>query len=153
MLPRAESRRASVLAGVVLALHVLGFGLLIGSGELLGAGIGITAYTLGLRRAFDGEHLGAIDTTTRKLMGEGQRPLSVGFFFSLGHSTIVFALGVLVVVGVRGLGRAVADPGSGLHQATGVIGPLVSGTFLIAIGLVNLAVLFSVAGIFRRMRH
>ena len=81
----------------------MGFGLLfavvvphhydLGASGVFGVGVGITAYTLGLRHAFDADHIGAIDNTTRKLMSEGQRPLSVGFFFSLGHSTIVFVLG------------------------------------------------------------
>src|SRR3954464_4162044 len=133
MLTRAEWRRASVLAGVVLALPVLGFGLVIGSGELLGAGIGLAAYTLGLRHAFDADHIGAIDNTTRKLMGEGQRPLSVGFFFSLGHSTIVFALAALIALGTKGIAESAR-----VHEVTGVVGPAVSGTFLIAIGLLNL---------------
>jgi len=113
----------------------------------------MTAYTLGLRHAFDADHIGAIDNTTRKLMNEGQRPLSVGFFFSLGHSTVVFALGAVVVLGVRGLSGAVQDDGSTLHQATGLIGPLVSGSFLFLIGILNLVVLVSIVGIFRRMRH
>jgi high-affinity nickel-transport protein len=86
-------------------------------------------------------------------MSEGQRPLSVGFFFSLGHSTIVFALGALVTLGVRGLSGAVADDGSALHQATGVIGPVVSGSFLFLIGILNLVILVSIVRIFRRMRH
>src|SRR3954469_18565452 len=133
MLTRAEWRRASVLAGVVVALHVLGFALLIGSGALLGAGIGITAYALGLRHAFDADHIGAIDNTTRKLMGEGERPLSVGFFFSLGHSTIVFALAALIALGAKGIGESPR-----VHELAGVVGPAVSGTFLIVIGLLNL---------------
>src|SRR4051812_45885961 len=120
---------------------------------VFGAGIGITAYTLGLRHAFDADHIGAIDNTTRKFMSEGQRPLSVGFFFSLGHSTIVFVLGALVVLGVRGLGGEVQDDGSSLHQATGVVGPVVSGSFLLLIGVLNLVILANVFGIFRRMRH
>ena len=86
-------------------------------------------------------------------MSEGQRPLSVGFFFSLGHSTIVFALGTLVVLGVRGLSGAVADDSSTLHQATGLVGPVVSGTFLFVIGILNLVILVSIVGIFRRMRR
>jgi high-affinity nickel-transport protein len=125
----------------------------LGGGGAFGLGLGITAYTLGLRHAFDADHIGAIDNTTRKLMNEGQRPLSVGFFFSLGHSTIVFGLGVLVTFGVRGLSGAVGDDGSTLHQATSVIGPAVSGSFLFLIGMLNLMVLASVLGIFRRMRH
>ena len=60
----------------------------------------MTAYTLGMRHAFDADHISAIDNTTRKLMAEGKRPLSVGFWFSLGHSTIVFALAILLSIGV-----------------------------------------------------
>jgi high-affinity nickel-transport protein len=159
----AEWRRAGGLAAVVLGLHVVGFFLLLavvaphhydlGASGAFGIGLGLTAYTLGLRHAFDADHIGAIDNTTRKLMGEGQRPLSVGFFFSLGHSTIVFALGVLVVVGVRGLSGAVADDGSTLHQTTGLIGPAVSGSFLFLIGMLNLVVLVSILRIFARMRR
>jgi high-affinity nickel-transport protein len=160
----AEWRRAAALAFVILALHIVGFGLLLvfvvpnhfdlgaGSG-VFGIGIGITAYTLGLRHAFDADHIGAIDNTTRKLMTDGQRPLSVGFFFSLGHSTIVFALAALFAIGVRGLSGDVSNDNSALHKATGVIGPTISGSFLFIIGLINLAVLLSIMRIFRRMRH
>jgi len=159
----AEWRRVALLASVVAGLHVVGFFLLIavvaprayelGATGVFGVGLGITAYTLGLRHAFDADHIAAIDNTTRKLMAEGQRPLSVGFWFSLGHSTIVFALGVLVVIGVRGLSGAVEDEGSGLRQATALIGPLVSGTFLLVIGLLNLVILVSIVQIVRRMRR
>ena len=152
-----------MLAAVVLGLHVAGFVLLLavvapqryalGATGVFGVGLGITAYTLGLRHAFDADHIAAIDSTTRKLMAEGQRPLSVGFWFSLGHSTIVFALGVLVVAGVRGLSGALEDDGSALQAATGVIGPVVSGTFLVLIGLLNLAILVSILGVFARMRR
>ena len=158
-----EWRRAALLAAVVAGLHVVGFLLLLavvaprhyslGAGGVFGVGVGITAYTLGLRHAFDADHIGAIDNTTRKLMSEGQRPLSVGFFFSLGHSTIVFALGVLVSIGVRGLSGAVEDDSSSLHQATGVVGPVVSGSFLFLIGVLNLIVLVGIVRIFRRMRR
>jgi high-affinity nickel-transport protein len=158
-----EWRRAAVLAGVIVGLHVVGFFILLafvvpndyslGASGAFGLGVGITAYTLGLRHAFDADHIGAIDNTTRKLMSEGQRPLSVGFFFSLGHSTIVFALGALVTLGVRGLSGAVQDDSSTLHQATGLVGPVVSGSFLFLIGILNLIILVSIVGIFRRMRH
>jgi high-affinity nickel-transport protein len=160
----AEWRRAAGLAAVVVGLHLVGFGLLFafvvpghfqlgGSTGMFGVGVGVTAYTLGLRHAFDADHIGAIDNTTRRLMADGQRPLSVGFFFSLGHSSVVFALAALFAIGVRGLGGAVADGGSGLHQATGVVGPAVSGTFLLLIGVVNLVVLVGILRIFGRMRH
>jgi high-affinity nickel-transport protein len=148
-----EWRRAAGLAAVVVGLHVVGFALLVLAGGVVGAGVGMTAYTLGLRHAFDADHIGAIDNTTRKLMSEGQRPLAVGFFFSLGHSTIVLALGLLVSAGVRGLSGAVRDDGSTLHQAAGLVGPVVSGAFLVLIGILNLVILVSIARIFRRMRH
>jgi high-affinity nickel-transport protein len=157
----AEWRRAGALAAAVVALHVAGFFILLvlvvphdytlGSGAF-GLGVGITAYVLGLRHAFDADHIGAIDNTTRKLMAEGRRPLGAGFFFALGHSTIVFVLGLAVVFGVRSVSGAVADDSSTLHQATGLVGPVVSGSFLLLIGLLNLAILIGIVRLFRRMR-
>jgi high-affinity nickel-transport protein len=148
---------------VILGFTVVGFFLLLalvvpgqyrlGSSGAFGVGVGITAYMLGVRHAFDADHIAAIDNTTRRLMGRGQRPLSVGFFFALGHSTIVFLLGGLVAFGIRGIGGAVQDDGSLLHGATGLIGPTVSGVFLIAIGVLNLAVLVGILRIFGRMRQ
>ncbi len=159
----AEWRRAGMLAFVIAMLHVIGFVLLfgfvvpkhlsLGASGAFGIGVGITAYTLGMRHAFDADHIGAIDNTTRKLMTDGQRPLSVGFFFSLGHSTIVFALAALFAVGVRGLSGAVSSDSSTLHQATGLVGPTVSGTFLFVIGILNLLVLIGIVKIFMRMRQ
>ncbi len=90
--------------GVIIALHVIGWGTLVFlvapehfnlGDKVLGIGVGLTAYTLGMRHAFDADHIAAIDNTTRKLMEDGQRPLGVGFFFSLGHSTVVFVLALL----------------------------------------------------------
>jgi high-affinity nickel-transport protein len=151
------------MAFVIVGLTGIGFFVLIalvapgdyslGASGAFGVGIGITAYTLGARHAFDADHIAAIDNTTRRLMGQGQRPLTVGFFFALGHSTIVCLLGVLVAVGVRGLGGAVQDDSSLLRDATGLIGPTVSGVFLVAIGLLNLAVLIGILRIFRRMKR
>ena len=159
----SEWRTVALMAAVIVGLTVAGFFILIalvvphgyslGSSGAFGLGVGVTAYTLGLRHAFDADHIGAIDNTTRKLMNDGQRPLSVGFFFSLGHSTIVFVLGALVTVGVRGLSGAVENDGSFLHKATGLIGPLVSGSFLFIIGILNLIILVSIFRIFRRMRE
>jgi high-affinity nickel-transport protein len=159
----AQWRRAALLAVFIVGLHVVGFGLLfglvvpahlsLGSTGAFGVGVGITAYTLGMRHAFDADHIAAIDNTTRKLMSEGQRPLSVGFFFSLGHSTIVFVLAAAFAMGIKGLSGAVENRGSTLHQATGLIGPTVSGTFLVVIGVINLVVLMGIVKVFRRMRH
>jgi high-affinity nickel-transport protein len=149
----AEWRRAAALAVVVVGLHLVGLVMLVGAGGVFGVGVGITAYTLGLRHAFDADHIAAIDNTTRKLMSEGQRPLSVGFFFSLGHSTIVFALAAVFAIGIRGVSGAVESDGSTLHQATGLVGPVVSGAFLFLIGILNLIILVSIARIFRGMRR
>jgi nickel/cobalt transporter (NiCoT) family protein len=161
-LDRAEWRRAGLLAAAIVALHVVGFGLLfgfvapqhlqLGSG-VFGIGVGITAYTLGMRHAFDADHIGAIDNTTRKLMSDGQRPLSVGFFFSLGHSSIVFLLAIGLAVGIKGLSGDVANDDSALHSATGLIGPTVSGSFLFLIGILNLVVLIGIVRVFLRMRQ
>jgi high-affinity nickel-transport protein len=162
-LTRAEWGRVAGMAAVILGLTGLGLFLLLafvaphqsglGNGAVFGVGIGITAYTLGMRHAFDADHIAAIDNTTRKLMTDGQRPLSVGFFFSLGHSTIVFLLALGFTIGIKGLNGAVSDDGSTLHEATGLIGPTVSGTFLFAIGILNLLVLISIVKIFRNMRR
>src|SRR6476620_10007590 len=145
---RSEWRRAGAMAAAIAGLHVLGFGSLIlvvmpqhyklGAAGTFAIGTGLTAYTLGLRHAFDADHIAAIDNTTRKMMSEGKRPLSVGFFFSLGHSTIVFGLCLLLAAGVRALAGQLSNDRSSLQQATGVWGTSVSGFFLIAIGLVNL---------------
>ncbi len=159
----AEWRRAAGLFAVILALHVIGFGLLfgavvpggfdLGNGAAYGVGIGITAYTLGMRHAFDADHIAAIDNTTRKLMTDGQRPLSVGFFFSLGHSSIVFILAGLFAWGVKGLSGEVSNSNSMLHNMASVIGPSISGVFLLLIGLLNLFILVGILKVFRRMRH
>ena len=158
-----EWRRAALLGGAVLGLHALGFFLLIavvaphryrlGASGVFGAGIGITAYTLGLRHALDADHIAAIDNTTRKLMSEGKRPLSVGFWFSLGHSTIVFALAVLLAIGVRSLAGPVQRGDSQLRQVTGWVGTLVSGGFLYVIAALNVVILCGILGVFRAMRR
>jgi high-affinity nickel-transport protein len=157
---RSERRRLALLVAAIGTLHVAGVGLLAitapqhlslgAGGATFGVGLGVTAYTLGMRHAFDADHISAIDNTTRKLLADGRRPVTVGFWFSLGHSTVVFALAVLLALGLRGLRGDVADDGSTLQHATGVIGPVVSGTFLVAIGLFNLATLRGVARQLRR---
>jgi nickel/cobalt transporter (NiCoT) family protein len=159
----SEWRRVGGLAAAVIGLHVVGFVTLVafvvpqhfslGKQGVFGLGIGITAYTLGLRHAFDADHIAAIDNTTRKLMADGKRPLSVGFFFSLGHSTIVFLLAFLFVVGVRALGGQVTHADSSLHQVTGVVGTSVSGSFLYLIAIINLVILISIVKVFRAMRR
>jgi high-affinity nickel-transport protein len=105
-----------------------------------------------MRHAFDADHIAAIDNTTRKLVSDGKRPLSVGFFFSLGHSTIVFVLALLLNFGIRGLNGAVKNSHSALHTWTGFIGTIVSGGFLYLIAALNLVILFGIVAVFREMR-
>ncbi|OKI10296.1 nickel transporter [Streptomyces sp. CB02923] len=158
---RQEWTRLGGMAAFILALHVIGWFTLVvivapahyslGT-KSFGIGIGVTAYTLGMRHAFDADHIAAIDNTTRKLMGDGQRPLSVGFWFSLGHSSVVFGLAFLLSLGVRALADPVRDDGSQLHNITGLIGTTVSGVFLYVIAAVNLLILAGIWKVFRRMR-
>src|SRR5215469_12486492 len=97
---------------VVVALNVVGWSLLaaalgghphLSQAKTFGLGTGVLAYTLGMRHAFDADHIAAIDNTTRKLVGEGKRPLGAGFFFSLGHSSVVLVLAVILNFGLRAI--------------------------------------------------
>ena len=161
VLTPSEWARAGGMAATVLVLNVAGWGMLaaalhghyhITKTEIFGVGTGILAYTLGMRHAFDADHIAAIDNTTRKLVSEGKRPLSVGFFFSLGHSSVVFVLALLLNFGIRALNSQVRNNGSTLHEVTGIIGTMVSGTFLFLIAALNVVVLVSIAKVFRQMR-
>jgi high-affinity nickel-transport protein len=165
-LTRQDWRSLLGMYGFILVLHVVGFGVLIafvvpkaydlgGTTGIYGVGVGVLAYTLGLRHAFDADHIAAVDNTTRKLLADnpGRKPLSVGFWFSLGHSTIVFGLTFLLSVGVRALAGQVEDDGSELHSVTGIVGASVSGIFLWILGVLNLAVLVGIVRVFNRMRH
>jgi high-affinity nickel-transport protein len=173
-LTRRDWRSLSGMLGFIVALHVVGFGILfglvapqhyhIGGGHpVFTIGVGVLAYTFGLRHAFDADHIAAVDNTTRKLLADNAdrellgeptrpRPLSVGFWFSLGHSTIVFGLAFLLALGVKALAGPVENDNSGLHAVTGVIGASVSGVFLWILGILNFAVLLGILRIFREMR-
>jgi len=157
----AEWARFSAMAVTVIGLNVLGWVMVasavsghyhITSKEVFGFGTGALAYTLGMRHAFDADHIAAIDNTTRKLVNEGKRPLSVGFFFSLGHSTVVFALAVLLNFGIRALDNQVRDNTSALHNVTNVVGTSVSGFFLYLIAALNAVILVGILRVFREMR-
>ena len=160
-LKRPEWVRVAGMAAVVILLNVAGWLLLtravghhfhISQTKLFGLGTGVLAYTLGMRHAFDADHIAAIDNTTRKLVGEGKRPLATGFFFSLGHSSVVLLLAVALSFGIRALNLQVSQQSSGLHSATTIVGTSVSGTFLYLIALVNLFVLVSIIRLYREMR-
>ena len=161
-LDRTDWATVAAMGAVVLVLHLLGWAVLVfgvapqhitlGSAGVFGVGLGVTAYLLGVRHAFDADHIAVIDNTTRKLVGEGTRSLSAGFWFSLGHSSVVFALAFLLAIGVRAVVGPVRDENSPLLQTLGLVGSLVAGTFLILIGLSNLFAAVGIAKVFRRMR-
>ncbi|WP_448640598.1 HoxN/HupN/NixA family nickel/cobalt transporter [Geodermatophilus sp. URMC 63] len=157
-----EWRSIGGMAAFVLLLHVVGWGVLVfavapaeyplGSTGVLGVGVGLTAYMLGVRHAFDADHIASIDNTTRKLVAEGTPSVSTGFWFSLGHSSVVFAASLLLVAGVRSVAGVVQSDDNSVGQALGLVGTLVAGTFLLLIGLMNLGSAVGIARVFRRMR-
>jgi nickel/cobalt transporter (NiCoT) family protein len=153
----SERRRAALMFVVIVALHIIGFFVFIVfvvPGHYKGLGIGVAglAYSLGLRHAFDTDHISAIDNTTRKLMNEGKRPLSIGFWFSLGHSTIVVAIGVGIVIAEKAVYGAVSNSNSRLEQFGGIFGTIVSAAFLYLIGILNLVILAGIFRVFKAMR-
>jgi high-affinity nickel-transport protein len=161
-LSRDEWRRLGAMGAAVLLLHAVGFtllGLAVAGGYHLsgtttfGFGTGVLAYTLGMRHAFDADHIAAIDNTTRKLMSEGRRPLGVGFFFSLGHSSVVFTLTVLLGLGLKAVGTGLSNQDSGLHKWGGLVGTSVSGGFLYLIAALNVVVLVGICKVFLEMRR
>jgi high-affinity nickel-transport protein len=168
-LTRADRRSLLGMAGVVVLLHVVGFGVLFGlvvphhfrlggPHPVFNVGVGVLAYTFGLRHAFDADHIAAVDNTTRKLLADAERdgtrrkPLSVGFWFSLGHSTIVFMLAFLLTAGVKQLAGQVGSDDSQLHRTTGLIGASISGAFLWLLAILNMVVLAGILRVFREMR-
>jgi high-affinity nickel-transport protein len=119
----------------------------------VGVGVGVTAWTLGARHAFDADHIAAIDNSTRKLMADGKRPLGTGFFFALGHSTVLLVAGVAITLAARPVFHAVVRPTSTFETAGGTIGTLVSAGFLWLIASLNLVVLGGIVGVFRELRR
>lgn len=169
-LSRADRISLAGMYGVIVLLHLVGFIVLFafvvpnnyqlgGDHPVFTIGVGVLAYTLGLRHAFDADHIAAVDNTTRKLIADNtaagldRKPLSVGFWFSLGHSTIVFTLAFLLAVGVRALVGPVENESSTLHTITGTIGPSVSGIFLWIIGILNLVALLGIIKVLRELRQ
>jgi nickel/cobalt transporter (NiCoT) family protein len=161
----SATERVRVLAmyGSILAMHVVGFGIFVlfvlpAHYKLFGIGLSITAYTLGLRHAFDADHISAIDNTTRKVLsdrlGTGEpRPFGFGYFFSLGHSTIVVVMGIGLIVAEKTVLPEVTHTGSALHTFGSSAGTIVSAVFLFLIGLMNLVVLAGIVRVFRSMRR
>ncbi|MGH8994616.1 MAG: HoxN/HupN/NixA family nickel/cobalt transporter [Acidimicrobiales bacterium] len=161
-LTRREWGRLGAMGTGVLSLNVAGWLIFIFAvaphhfrfkGLGLGIGVAITAWTLGARHAFDADHISAIDNTTRKLMADGRRPLGTGFFFALGHSSVIIAAGVGLAVAARAVFGAVIDPNSGFETTGGVIGTSMAATFLYLIAALNLVVLVGIFKVFRGMRR
>lgn len=149
------------ILGTVVALHVVGWGLFIyynsnpeyhgladSKGVLVYAGAGALAYSFGLRHAFDADHIAAIDDTTRLMLAKGKKPLGVGLFFSLGHSTVVLALSIFVAFAAQ---KAIKFQ-EGFAETGGIIGTSVSGLFLYLIGILNLVILVGIIGVWRKAK-
>ncbi|MBV8348780.1 MAG: HoxN/HupN/NixA family nickel/cobalt transporter [Mycolicibacterium sp.] len=158
---RRDWLEVGVLAAAIALLHLIGFGALVMivaphhyqvGAQVFGIGLGVTAYTFGLRHAFDADHIAAIDNTTRKLTADGKKPKAVGFWFAMGHSMMVLLLAVLVIAGTKAAGALLDDDSSARH-ALGVAGTLASGGFLYLIGIINLVALIGIWRVFRAMRR
>jgi high-affinity nickel-transport protein len=158
---RDEKVRVGLLFGAVAALHVVGFGLFAhynsiakyhqiadSKGTLLYAGAASLAYVFGLRHAFDADHIAAIDDTTRLLLQKGKKPLGVGFFFSLGHSSIVFGLSFGIAVAAK----AATGFQKSFEGIGGVIGASVSGCFLYIVAGFNFVILMGILRTWREMK-
>lgn len=152
---RGERRRLGAFFGGVGALHVAGWGLLLlySAHHPAFLALGGLAYTFGLRHAFDADHISAIDNTTRKLLQTGQKPVGVGFFFSLGHSTVVFLIAVALGLAVKSIVQGVVGGNGELRNIGGAVGTLVSGGFLVLIGILNLVILLDIVRVYRKMRR
>jgi high-affinity nickel-transport protein len=159
-----EWRKINWMMSSIISLHVVGFFILLAfvmpaHYKNFGIGLGALAYSLGLRHAFDADHISAIDNTTRKILNdrsgiEGKnRPLSLGYWFSLGHSTIVVIIGAGMVLAERAVFSAVSNNHSGLERFGGVFGTIVSASFLFLIGLMNIVILVGIWRVFRSLRQ
>jgi nickel/cobalt transporter (NiCoT) family protein len=158
----AERVRLTVMAAVIFILNAGGWAIFVFTvmphhfqyARLgVGLGVAVTAWTLGLRHAFDADHLSAIDNVTRKLMADGQRPLATGFFFSLGHSTVIVAVGAGISIAAHAVFGAVVNPSSTFETVGGTIGTGLAACFLYLIAGLNLVVLAGIARVFRDMRR
>ncbi len=151
---RGERRRLAGFFGGVGLLHVAGWGLLLAAaaGQPTILALGGLAYTFGLRHAFDADHISAIDNTTRKLLQDGRKPVGVGFFFSLGHSTVVFIIAAALGLTVKWIVEGVAGNGGQLRTVGGMLGTVVSGGFLVLIGVLNLVILLDIVRVYRKLK-
>jgi high-affinity nickel-transport protein len=150
-LSRKEKAKIAIIFSVLIAFTTLGFFLsfVIGKITVVLAGLGLICYVFGLRHGTDADHIAAIDNTTRKLIQEGKRPCTVGMWFSIGHSTIVVAL----IVGLVLATRVIASNIPALQSTGAIIGTLVSGGFLWIIGLINAIIVVGIYKIFKTLKE
>lgn len=150
----AERRRLAGVVSAIVTLHIVGWSLYLWQAHSIGAassfaGAGTLAYVLGMRHAFDADHIAAIDDTTRLMMLRGRRPVGVGFFFALGHSSVVLILAVITAVAATQLSSSGLD---GVRAVGGTISVLVAITFLFLVAFLNVAVLRGLVGLWRQYR-
>jgi high-affinity nickel-transport protein len=150
---RAERMRLSGILGIIAILHVVGWSLyfyyshnLAAAGSFTAAGV--TAYVLGMRHAFDADHIAAIDDTTRLMLQRGRRSVGVGFFFAMGHSTVVLVLSTVIALAAGAATTAQIDS---FRQVGGAISVVVAMGFLLLVAALNAVVLRGIAGLWRRM--
>lgn len=145
-----EWARLAGLYGVIGLLHVVGWGLYLHYCASFPAlvGLGFAAYLFGLRHAFDIDHIAAIDDTVRYMLYKGRRPLGVGFFFSLGHSSVVLVLSLAITLAAPAVTQKIPQ----LQSIGGIIGATVSGVFLWIAGILNLLVLLDLLNVWQRSR-
>ena len=160
-LTRAQRRQAVAMLVTIAGLNVAGWGIFAiailphhfrYSGLGIGIGVAVTASTLGCRHAFDADHIAAIDNATRKLMADGKRPLTTGFFFALGHSSIMLVVGTAITIAAKSVLHAVVTPSSTFETAGGVAGTALSASFLWLIAGMNLVVFAGILRVFRELR-
>src|SRR2546428_8366758 len=150
-----ERRRLAGFFGSVALLHLVGWGLLLAYAANHPAFIwlGGIAYTLGLRHAFDADHISDIDNSPRKLLQGDKKPIGVVFFFSLGHSTVGIIVAIALGLAVKWIVQGVVGQTGELRSIGGAVGTFVSGAFLVLIGILNLLVLIDLLRVYRRMRN
>ena len=162
ILSRSERWRASAMVTTIVGLNVAGWVIFVVAilphhfryrGLGVGIGVALTAWTLGCRHAFDADHIAAIDNSTRKLMADGKRPLGTGFFFALGHSSIILVVGTGITIAARSVLHAVVTPTSTFEAAGGVVGTALSASFLWLLAGLNLVVFAGIVRVFRDMRR
>jgi nickel/cobalt transporter (NiCoT) family protein len=148
---RAQRRACAGYGTVVLALHAAAAAALLAAarGHPALLGMGVLAYTLGLRHAFDADHIAAIDNVVRRLIQEKRSPLGVGFFFSIGHSTVVLLLAAATVLAAHWTRRSLPH----LQAVGGLVGATVSGGVLVLIGVLNLFIWLDIYLVFQRLRR